>query len=117
LEKTVEFGQLLGRQEPEHSSHGLLPGALNLGQKEGAILAQLAVDNATIVGSMHSQDKATTLHSVDQLGGSSVGHAQLIRELANRNLPCLAKDEQEPQLSERHVVIGPLRLGLRQQLE
>jgi hypothetical protein len=87
LEKTVEVGQLLGGQEPEHSSHGLLPGALNLVQQAGALLAELAVDNATVVGSVASHDKATALNSIDQLGGRGVGHAQLVRELANRNWP------------------------------
>jgi hypothetical protein len=60
-----------------------LPGALNLGEQASAVVAELAIDNATIVGSMASDDEATTLHSIDQLGGSGVGHAQLVGELAD----------------------------------
>jgi hypothetical protein len=83
LEKSIEVGQLQVGQEPEHSSHGLLPGALNLGEQADALVAELAVDNATVVGSMASHDKAAALHAIDQLGGSGVGHAQLVGELAD----------------------------------
>jgi hypothetical protein len=83
LEKTIEVGQFIGSQEAEHSSHCLLPSALNLGEQANALVAELAVDNATVVGSVASDDKAAALHSINQLRGSGVGHAQLVRQLAN----------------------------------
>jgi hypothetical protein len=83
LKKAIEVGQFIGSQEAEHSSHSLLPGALNLGEQADALVAELAVDNATVVGSVASDDKAAALNSINQLGRSGVGHAQLVRELAN----------------------------------
>jgi len=62
---------------------------------------------------MASGGETTPFDAVDKLGGSGVGHAHHVGELADRDGPRLTEHEEKPQLTERQVVMGPIGRPLR----
>ena len=116
-EQAVEFSKLFGRQDRQRASHAFSPSAAYLGQKASAFVAEVAVNDAPVIGTMATDGQATALHAIDELGGGGVRHAQHGGKLADGKGPGLAEREQEPQLTERHIVVSPAGRPLSRQVE
>ncbi len=98
-------------------SHARSPSAAYLGQQASALVAEPAIDHAPIVGAVTAEGESAPLHAIDELGGGGVRHAQRGGKLADGKGPGLAEREQEPQLTERHVVVSPAGRALSRQIE
>jgi hypothetical protein len=117
LDEAVEVGQFCGGQEREHPTHRRLPGTGDPGQKPSPLLTEATIDHSPVVFAMAADRQAATFHAIDEFGGGRVRDAERVGKLTDRDGPALPEHEQQPQLTEREVVVSPVRRTLRHQLE
>jgi hypothetical protein len=115
-EQSIELGELVGRQDGERVTQPLPTRPGDLGKQSNALVTEPALDDTPVVGAVDSDHETSPLDPIDELGCRSVGDADEVGELADRDRARLPQREEQPQLTEGQVVAGPGRRPVRKEL-